>query len=487
MSALYLTFVNTVSHLRRLKGDIAVFAVIFLISLFLQFASPFFVGIDSYFHIKFSEILKKEGFIDSLPWLYYTIHREEFRNHHLLFHYLLIPFTFGENLILLGKIAASVFMSLAWFAFYLILKALKVPFAYIWGIILFLSSHPFLYRLSMLRVQSLSLLFLLLLILFHLKRNYVGIFVVSLLYVYLYDGFPLALAIAVSFSLGKFLLDKNIEIKNIVFTGAGILTGLVINPYFPDNILSFFFNIYRTLFLKEEGIRLGIEWYPYTTWGLVENSLLSLLLLFILVLFLPFAGKVRAHEYGLLVISLAFLFLLFKSRRFIEYAPAFISLAFASIVLTRIPKKIVILALLIFIPFSTYHALRAYKLIEKVPSPERYKPASVWLLRNTEPKEIVFNADWDDFPFLFFYNQKNYYVVGLDPMYMYKYDKKLYRLYQKITKGKIKNPSRVILSVFKSRYVFVDKYHRRFIRNLERDSRAKLVHIDEYGRVYKIE
>ena len=98
MSALYLTFVNTVSHLRRLKGDISVFAVIFLISLFLQFASPFFVGIDSYFHIKFSEILKKEGFIDSLPWLYYTIHREEFRNHHLLFHYLLIPFTFGESL-----------------------------------------------------------------------------------------------------------------------------------------------------------------------------------------------------------------------------------------------------------------------------------------------------------------------------------------------------------------------------------------------------
>ena len=475
------------SLLKRVHTDIAVFIGILFVSLFLQFASPYFVGIDSYFHIRFAEILKKEGFVDSLPWLYYTIHREEFRNHHLLFHYLLIPFTFGENLIFWGKVAAAFFMSLAWFTFYLVLKALKVPFAYLWSFVLFLSSHAFLYRLSMLRVQSLSLMFLLLLILFHLRKNYLGIFVISLLYVYLYDGFPLALGVAFSFSVGEFLINKKLELKNILFTAAGILTGLVINPYFPDNILSFFFNVYRTLFLKEEGIRLGVEWYPYTTWGLIETSLLSILLFTLLILFLPFAGKLKGYEYSLLILSLIFIFLLFKSRRFVEYAPAFISLVFASVALTRIPKKLLIAALITFIPISGYHALRAYKLIEKVPSPERYKPASMWLLRNTEPKEIVFNADWDDFPFLFFYNQKNYYVVGLDPMYMYKYDRKLYRLYQKITKGKVKKPSGIIFSVFKARYIFVDKYHRRFIKNLERDEKAKLVHIDGYGRVYKIE
>ena len=111
----------------------------------------------------------------------------------------------------------------------------------------------------------------------------------------------------------------------------------------------------------------------------------------------------------------------------------------------------------------------------------------MWLLKNTEPREIVFNADWDDFPFLFFYNQKNYYIVGLDPMYMYKYDKKLYRLYQRITKGKVKKPSEIILSVFKARYVFVDKYHKRLIRNLEKDKKAKLVHIDGYGVLTQID
>ena len=476
-----------VKALKRARSNLLTFGVILLISLILQFASPYFVGIDSYFHIRFAEILRKEGFIDSLPWLYYTIHREEFRNHHLLFHYLLIPFTFGENLIFTGKIAASLFMSLAWFCFYLILRTLSIPLSSLWSIILFLSSDPFLFRLSMLRVQSLSLFFLLLLILFHLKRNYIGMFLISLLYVYLYDGFPLALIIAMSFTIGEYLLNRRLEFKNLLSVSAGILTALVINPYFPENIISFFFNIYRTLFLKEEGIRLGIEWYPYTTWSLVENSTLALVLLVFLILFLPFADKLRSYEYAFILLALAFLFLLFKSRRFIEYAPVFISLAFASIVLRRRYKKFAFISLAAILPLSTYHTMHAYKLIEKAPSPERYKPAAVWLIENTRPKEIVFNADWDDFPFLFFYNQKNYYVVGLDPVYMYKYDRRLYRLYQRITKGKIKNPAGVILKEFKSKYVFVDKYHRKFIRNLDRDKRAKLVHIDGFGRIYKIE
>ena len=378
-------------------------------------------------------------------------------------------------------------MSLAWFAFYLTLKTLKVPLAFLWSIALFLSSHPFLYRLSMLRVQSLSLFFLLLLILFHLRRNYTGIFLISLLYVYLYDGFPLAFVVALSFSIGEYLLNKRFEVKNLISVAGGILTGLVINPYFPENITSFLFNIYRTLFLKEEAIRVGVEWYPYTTWSLVENSTLSLLLIVFLVLFLPFADRLKAQEYALLIIAISFLFLLFKSRRLVEYAPAFISLAFSSIILTRIPKKLAVISLIGVLPFSIYHSVQAYKLIEGVPSPERYKPAAMWLLKNAQQKEIVFNADWDDFPFLFFYNQKNYYVVGLDPMYMYKYNRKLYRLYQRITKGKVKNPSSIILSKFKSRYIFVDRYHRRFIRNLEKDRRARLVHIDGFGRIYKIE
>lgn len=474
--------------LRKVKDNhLIVFLTLFLISLFLQFSTPYLVGIDSYFHIRFADLLKEKGFIDSLPWLYYTIHREEFRNHHLLFHYLLIPFTFGDNLVLLGKIAAAFFLSLAWFSFYLLIKSFSIQYALLWSVLLFLSSHPFLYRLSMLRVQSLTLFVLLLLIFFHIRKNFLGIFVLSALFVYLYDGFPLAFVIASAFTVSEFLINRHFESRYIISVFGGILLGLIINPYFPDNIISFFFNIYRTIFFKEEGIRLGIEWYPYTTWALVENSLLVLIMLSLLILFLPFTKNLRPHDYALLLISLAFLFLLFKSRRFVEYAPAFVALTFASFVLSRIPKKILLLILFFFIPFSSYHAFQAYKDIKRNPSPERYKGASLWLLKNTEDKEIVFNADWDDFPFLFFYNQKNYYVVGLDPMYMYKFDKKLYRLYQRITKGKVRNPSNLILSKFNSRYIFVDNYHRKFIKNLEKDPRAKLVYIDGFGRIYRID
>ena len=42
------------------------------------------------------------------------------------------------------------------------------------------------------------------------------------------------------------------------------------------------------------------------------------------------------------------------------------------------------------------------------------------------PGDIVFNIHWDNFPFLFFWNQKNYYINGMDPIFEYTFDKNLY-------------------------------------------------------------
>ncbi|NPB06754.1 MAG: hypothetical protein GXO03_04020 [Aquificae bacterium] len=464
------------------------FFLFFLLSLFLQFATPWLVGYDAYFHVKFAYLHREDFFIDELPWLWHTIHREEFRNHHLLFHYLLFPFTLLGDLNFWGKVAAALFLAIAWQFFYLILRAAGVKWALLWSLIGFSASHAFLFRLSMLRIQSLSLAVLLALFYFAYRRNYKALFFTSLLFVYLYDGFPLALFVALAFTVSDFITEKKKEWRYLASTALGILTGMIINPYFPENFSSFVFNVYRTIFLdkKEAGVKLGIEWYPYSSWGLLENMLLAFVALAALFLFLPFAGRPKREELASIILSLGFLFLAFKSRRFVEYAPAFVMLSFILVLVRRLkPKEALALALLLA-PLSVYHFLEARKTVARAPSPKPYEKAAEWLKNNTPPRSLVFNADWDDFPFLFYYNHHNYYTVGLDPMYMYRYDPKLYRLYQQITKGKVKRPARLIAERFGASYVFTDKKHRRLIKNLELDPYAKKVYEDRFAVIYEV-
>jgi hypothetical protein len=57
-----------------------------------------------------------------------------------------------------------------------------------------------------------------------------------------------------------------------LFVGAGIVLGLLINPYYPDNII---FSVRHMLpkILGATSVRVGNQWYPYETSQLLENSL----------------------------------------------------------------------------------------------------------------------------------------------------------------------------------------------------------------------
>jgi len=56
----------------------------------------------------------------------------------------------------------------------------------------------------------------------------------------------------------------------------------------------------------------------------------------------------------------------------------------------------------------------------------RFKGAADWLAENSAPGAIVFHAHWDLFPDLFFWNTKDYYIGGMDPIFQYAYSPSLY-------------------------------------------------------------
>lgn len=57
---------------------------------------------------------------------------------------------------------------------------------------------------------------------------------------------------------------------------------------------------------------------------------------------------------------------------------------------------------------------------------DRFRGAAEWVAGDSSPGEIVFHAHWDVFPDLFFWNTKNRYIGGMDPIFQYAFDPGLY-------------------------------------------------------------
>jgi hypothetical protein len=112
--------------------------------------------------------------------------------------------------------------------------------------------------------------------------------------------------------------------------------------------------------------------------------------------------------------------------------------------------------------------------------------ASRWLRENSPPGALVFTTDWDDFPYLFYHNTHNTYLVGLDPTYLQRADADLWDQWVAITRGETGQPSALIQSAFGARYVVSDTRHYAFVERAREDSGLRMVYRDAYGYVWEI-
>lgn len=485
---------------RPLVLTVLIAGISFVFFSMLQFSTLDLVDPDAYFHIKFSYLMRGQwGIIKSLPWLQYTIHKDYFRDHHFLHHIIYIPFTFG-NLIIGAKWGAVIFPSLAATAFFRLLTANQIKFAFVWSLLFLVSSRVFIYRMSMARVQSISLLFMILAVLFIIERRYIALSVLAFLFVWLYDGFFMLAIIGVIFFFCEWGINKERDLKLLIYLFSGILMGMVINPYFPNNITSYIFNMMRAS-KSPENVSVGIEWSPYTTWYLLKDSAPVFIMFISSILYgLIYGVKDKAKSISLLMISLFFFVLLCRSRRSIEYWPVF-SLMFSAFALNglfqskkeldtitckTISRILITIGSILLVALSTVNVVKAREMIMDEEPLDYFKGAAIWLKENTNPGDIVFNADWDDFPQLFFYNSDNYYIVGLDSNYMYKLDPELYFKWKDITRGKISNPSIDIKNLFKANFIITDNEQEEFIEKIKEDKQCQIVYQDGNCTVYRI-
>ena len=471
----------------------------------IQFATADMPDNDGFYHIKLAWLMRTEGLKPAFTWLPLSIlNQNEFYDHHFLFHVALIPFTFGD-LRIGAKWAAVIFASLAFLAIWVLFHRQRVPFAWLWALGLLGISDAFLYRMSVTRAQSLSLAVLALAFAWLLEGKYKHLAILSFIYVWLYNAFPLMLALAVLHLIAVALIKHRLELRPLLYVTAGMILGLIINPYFPENIIFSYRHMLPKL-ADATSVRVGNEWFPYETKQLLDNSLPALVAFASGALALGLSTrKMDVRTAFALLTSLLFGLMLFQARRFVEYFPPF-ALIFATFAWTplfpalsdSIPstdsppsrfnlRNLPVLLLSLIVAVSIARSIPPARAALGGSKPyDLYAGASAWLEENTEAGARVFQTDWDDFPRLFFYNTHNTYLVGLDPTYMQLYDADLYDLWVDITQGDVEEPSELIASIFASQYVHTDLNHGDFLQVAAQDPGLEEVYRDDQAVIFKV-
>lgn len=512
--------------------------------------SPTIMDPDSFYHAKMALFIKEGKIIHNFPWLQATTLKDNFVDHHFLYHLFLVPFVSLFDPLGGSKIAQVILASFTIFFVYWFLQKFRVKGAFFYSL-LFFTSFSFLFRLNLVKAPALSLIITIIALYLIFEKKSFWLLLLSFFYVWAYSGwFILWLIVAVYLAAETFFLffekqNFNIFLKkilnfsflrNFIFCFlenvsrknnlklllsvlGGTMAGLVINPYFPGNVSFYWIQVFKIGIINlQQTINVGAEWYPtYSTVLFPNNFLIIFLWFFSVGWFLVQIKNQKKESLTLLIISFLFFVLTLKSSRYIEY---FIPLAILSAsfslknlwsfinikeyaqqiknlflppngFLTLFASFWIALFIGFFFTQNIYQNTLNLKTSFEKAHPMNYLQGTANYLKNNTPENsIVFNGLWDESPALFYYNDHNYYINGLDQTFMYVYDSNLYYLWDSITKGEIQKIAlaKTIKNNFNSSYVAITKREglEQFRDNLKDNKYFEKLYEDDEAIIYKV-
>ena len=500
---------------------------------------------DGYYHIKWSSMLwdnfKHGHWLPTFQWLPLTVlNSRDYADHHFLFHLLQIPFLWVFEPVTAAKVSAVVFATLAIFSVYWMMYRYGVKYQLLWLAALMTCSNAFFYRMNMAKAPPLTIIISVLGIHLLFQRKYVWLLPLMFAFVWTYSLFPLLFIAAVIWTVIIAWNERRFEWRPIVYSGAGLVLGNIINPYFPQNLYLFWEHFTEKFRIGSDFVvSVGGEWYPYA-----GNELLMIFPIALGAMILGYIWFVprRAALPEKAAFFLAFVTILlaaqFRSKRFAEYFPPFAILfaAFAwtsfreprvaelpeefqreidpyldvdkpseKVAWTRAAKTAapwvvgILLAVWWFYNLVGLHQFgqNIDGMRDEISTNEpdaKYRDAMRWATgrdetgaENIPEGEIIFNCNWDDFPKLFFLDTKHRYVYGLDPNYLYSANPDLYKALKDITEAKVDDPAPMIREKFGANYIFADAKENTemFAKALE-SGWVDQVYEDDEARILKI-
>ncbi len=486
-----------------------VFVFVLMLALYLPLqASGSFADPDSFYHLKMAELIAARGPIRDFIWLPFTTLASSYADHHFLYHVLLIPFIkiFGSFSGM--KIATAAFAALAIAGLSWSMRSLRIRFSMLFAILTGIMA-PFIFRIGLGKASALGVLLLVVGLTLALRRRAWPLALVAFIYVWTHGGWPALLVlgtlaiIVISWKGGPRATCHALRAP-LAALWLGTLAGLVINPFFPANLKFYWEQIVQIAVVNySDKIGVGAEWYPYAPGQLASGLALLCFLAAVVVVVIPLVLLKEKDRERIKISSMLtaaavlFLFLTLRSKRHVEYFVPLAVFALASWLTElrvasfwlRAKRQIVTLILgsccLIAISgtFAYHDLVKTRQDLSGGYDLDLYKKAAQYLKANTLPGEIVVHADWDDFPPLFYWDDQNRYIMGLDPTFLYRQDPGLYRRYVDLTLGRSADPAGV-MNELGSRWVFADRVHADLDKTLKGSGRFERVYIDSEAEIY---
>jgi hypothetical protein len=299
-----------------------------------------------------------------------------------------------------------------------------------------------------------------------------------------HSSFPLTLVLGGIILLSGF--DRRKGVKLLVYSAVGLGLGLLINPYFPDNLYFSWVQgvqvLQNSLGIKSEMPRIfGQELTPFPLRELLAFSSTGVVVFFVGVIgavcMRLFGRKLDGKVSHFLWVSVFFFGCTLYWQRFIEFWLPFAILFFGSWFSQlweteraqrlykgkklMVPAMGMILLMMVglLLVQRTEMTFRLKKLKE-ISSPDIlpiFQSGAQWMRRNIEPGQTIFHPIWDIFPQLYFFDQDHYYIVGLDPAFFYYYDKDLFDLWYRISLGEVPNIYESVRNRFGAKVILFPK------------------------------
>jgi hypothetical protein len=388
-------------------------------------------GYDAYRHVKLASLLMEApGTVMKDPWRLAFLWPKPF-DAWFGYHVLLAPFTRIFGLITAAKVFASLIFAAISFVLLRLLQHFQVPFRFAWLMIAIAGSCITLHRATASRPFLLAILLVLVIAAFTFEDRPLAVGLASALLALSYSMFFLA---AVVPGIWLVIRRDSRAVRLMAFCVGGIAAGLLINPYFPENMLWAIANASVVIVAPKAHVEIGAELYSMSPGWLLMASWPVVLVWFAAAIVrirqwreVGFAPKIDL----LFAVSLAALAGSLQVVRTFDFFVPF-GVVFAAVVLSpwliRHQKDVAYICVPIFGLCAMYVFLAYRSGFESVQF-ERYRAASEHL-RTHAPGELVANAQWGDYYYLFFWNSSNRYVIGIEPTATYRMDPKKYWIWR---------------------------------------------------------
>jgi len=467
---------------------------------------------DPYYHAKHSFLIEQTlDFKLVKPWLEFHFLNYAPTDPWWGYHLLMAGSIHFFGIFLGAKILTAILASLIFLVFYFLLHRLNIKRPFAWTLLFFGSSSFFQYRLFLERPFLLALIILPIAFWLLVNKKNIQLLFLSVIFAVLYNLAPLIILMAIFYILIDIYISRSgllesekaesksllVSAKPFYATFFGVGLGILLHPYSLNYIYVMYIHFCRVIFLRLAGVDVGIgnEVQVGSFPGLISNNFIFVVVYIIsLAIFFSFK-KLQKNKINLFLFLISgfwflvtlliprggdfwlpfgWLFVIFNFKLFSEIQEY---QAVKSFLTKKIEIKILkplLISLVIILIFNNFVQIFNYLYQNNTNAKEDvyYEQANAWLKANTPANSLVFYNNWSYWPRMFFYNDHNHYITGMDPTFLYEYDKNLFWLWNNISKKgiacnqqagclnlspreKMANIKKAIKEKFRSDYVFI--------------------------------